>query len=94
MALIKADSQSNHIKQLSKHTTTTTTIHHTCNRIVNLYQRFLATSHRYVLLGQFSTDSLEKEFGKLRQGSGGTNFIDVQQCIKKLHIKLTSLLLN
>ena len=55
---------------------------------------FLATSHKYVLLGQFSTDPLEKEFGKLCQGSGGTYFINVQQCIEKLQIKQTTLLLN
>ena len=57
-------------------------------------QHLLATSHKYVLLGQFSTDLLEKEFGKLHQGSGGTYFINVQQCTEKLHIKQTSLLLN
>ena len=45
-------------------------------------------------LGQFSTDPLEKEFGKFCQGSGGTYFINVQQCIEKLHIKKISLLLN
>ena len=45
-------------------------------------------------LGNFLTDPLEKEFGKLRQGSGGTSFINVQQCIEKLDIKQTSLLLN
>ena len=43
---------------------------------------------------QFSTDPLEKEFGKLCQGSGGIYFINVQQCIEKLPIKQTSLLLN
>ena len=42
------------------------------------------------LLRQFSTDPLEKEFGKLCQGSGGTYFINVRQCIEKVHIKLTS----
>ena len=79
-------------KQLSKNTATA--IHHTCNGIVCLCQHFLATSHKYVLLGQFSTDPFEKEFGKLCQGSGGTYFVNVQQCIEKLHIKQTSLLLN
>ena len=54
----------------------------------------MATNYKYVLLGQFSTDPLEKEFGKLRRGSGGTYFINVQLCIEKLHIKQTSLLLN
>ena len=37
--------------------------------------------------------TIKKEFVKL-QGLGGTYYINVQQCIKKLHIKQTSLLLN
>ena len=82
----------NYKKQLSQNTATA--IHHTCNGIVSLYRLLLATSHKYVLLGQFSTDPLENEFGKLRQGSGGTYFINVQQCIEKLHIKQKSLLSN
>ena len=36
----------------------------------------LATSHRYVLLGQFTIDPLKKEFNKLHQG--GTYFTNVQ----------------
>ena len=92
MALNMAGRQGNHQKQSSQNIATA--IHYTCNGLVCLCQHFLATSHKYVLFGQFSTDSLEKEFGKLCQGSGGTNFIDVQQCIEKLHIKQTSLLLN
>ena len=83
-----AGSQGNRRKQLSQNTATA--IHHTCNRIVSLWRQILATSHKYVLLRKFSTDSLEKEFGKLHQGSGGTYFINVQQCIEKLHIKQTS----
>ena len=79
-------------KQLSQNTATA--IHHTCNEIVSLCRHLFATSHKYVLLKQFSTDPLEKEFGKLREGSGGTYFINVQQCIEKQHIKQTSLLLN
>ena len=74
-------------KQLSQNTATA--IHH-----ISLCRHLLATSHKYVLLGQFSTGLLEEEFGKLRQGSGGTYFINVQQCIEKLYIKQTSLLLN
>ena len=92
MALNMADSQGNHKKQLSQ--STATAIHYTCNRIVSLCQHLLATSHKYVLHGQFSTNLLEKEFGKLHQGSGGTHFIKVQECVEKLHIKQTSLLLN
>ena len=87
-----AGSQGNRKKQWSQNTATA--IHHTCNGIVSLWQHLLATSHKYVLLGQFSTDPLEKEFGKFCQGSGGTYFVDVQLYIEKLHIKQTSLLLN
>ena len=82
----------NRKKQLSQNTAIA--IHHTCNGIVTMCRHLLATSPKYVLLGQFSTDSLEKEFGKLGQGSGGNYFINVQQCIEKLHIKQMSLLLN
>ena len=91
-ALNMAGSQSNCIKQLSQNSSTP--IHHTCNGIVSLCQHLSATSHKYVLLGQFSTDPLEKEFVKLCQGSGGAYFINNQQCIVQLHIKQTSLLLN
>ena len=58
MALNMASSQGNHIKQLSKHTAIT--IHHTCKAIVNLCQHFLATTHKYVPIGQFTTDLLKK----------------------------------
>ena len=81
MALNMAGSPGNYIKQLSRHIVTT--INHSCKGIVSLCWHLLATSHKYVLLGQFTTDSLEKEFG-------GTNFINVQQWIEKLHIKQTS----
>ena len=37
---------------------------------------------------------LEKKFGRLRQGSGGANFITVQQIVEKLNICKPSLLLS
>ena len=46
------------------------------------------------MLGIFTTEYLEKEFGKLRQGSGGTYFITVQHIMEKVAIKKTKLLLN
>ena len=92
MALNMCAEQGKRIKQLSKDTATA--IHQTCYGIVDLCRHLLATSHKYVLLGQFTTDHLEKEFGKLREGCGGTYFINVQQIIEKLHIKQTSLLLS
>ena len=60
--------------------------HHTCNGIVSLCRSLLRVSYNYVLLGTFSTDPLEKEFWKLRQGSGGTYFKTVQQIIEKVNI--------
>ena len=62
-------------------------IHHTYNGIVRLCRSLLRVSHNYVLLGTFSTDPLEKEFGKLRQG-----FRTVQQIIEKVNISKASLL--
>ena len=46
------------------------------------------------MLDIFSTDPLEKQFSKLRQGSGGTYFITVQQIFKKVNISKSKLLLN
>ena len=80
------------VKQLSKDTATA--LYHTCNGLVGLCRQLLSSTHEYVVLGKFTTDYLEKEFGKLRQGSGGTYFISAQQVIEKLHIKQASLLLS
>jgi hypothetical protein len=41
--------------------------------------KYLLQSYSYVLLGNFLSDPLEKAFSKLRQGSGGTYFINMQQ---------------
>ena len=60
--------------------------------MVELCRYLLAQSHEFVLLGEFSTDPLEKEFSKIRQGSGGTYFITVQQVLEKLNITKTKLL--
>ena len=45
-------------------------------------------------MGLFTSDPLEKQFGKLRQGFGGTYFILVQQILEKFGIAKTKLLLN
>ena len=47
-----------------------------------------------VCLGRFTTDPLEKEFVKLRQGSGAIYFINVQQITEKIRICKSSLLLS
>ena len=80
-----AGKQGKRVKQLTRDTAQA--IYHTCNGLVSLCRHLLSTSHQYVLLGQFSTDPLEKEFSKLRQGSGGTYFINIQQIEEKNTIK-------
>ena len=47
---------------------------HTCYGLDDLASFLPNSSHDYVIFGNFTTDSLEKEFSKLRQGSGGTYF--------------------
>ena len=92
MALIMTSKQGKRVKELSKDTAVA--IHHTCYGMVDLCRHLLATTHEYVCLGILTTDFLEKEFCKLRQGSGGTYFISVQQVIEKVRIKQSSLLLS
>ena len=91
MALQMAGKQGKRQKQLTRDTAQA--IFHTCNGLVSLCRHLLSTSHEYVLLGQFSSDPLEKEFSKLRQGSGGTYFINVQQITEKANINRAKLLL-
>ena len=62
--------------------------------LVDLCRHLLNTNHKYVCPGKFTPDYLEKKFGKLCQGSGGTYFISVQQVMEKLHIKQSALLLS
>ena len=69
-------------------------LYQTCNGMVELSKYLLSSSHQYVLLGCFTSDPLEKEFGKLRQGSGGTYFINVQQVLEKVSIYKTKLMLK
>ena len=92
MVLEMAGRQGKRQKQLTRDTAQA--VHHTSNGLVSLCHHLLATSHDYVLLGQFSTDPLEKEFSKLRQGSGGTYFINVQQIVEKTNINRSKLLLS
>ena len=61
--------------------------------MVDLTKDLLSNCHyEYVCLDRFTTDPLEKEFGKLRQGSGATYFINVQQITEKIRICKASLL--
>ena len=62
--------------------------------LIALTNYLLETTHDFVMLGEFSSDPLEKAFGKLRQGSGGTYFITSQQISEKHNIMKTKLLLK
>ena len=75
LALSMMKAPGTRIKKLS--IDTARALHFTCHSLVDLCRNLLATTHSFVLSGQFSTDPLEKEFGKLRQGSGGVYFINV-----------------
>ena len=61
---------------------------------MELLKYLLAKSHSYALLGKFTTDPLERAFGKLREGSGATYFINIQQVLEKFNISKTKLMLR
>ena len=79
-------------QQLTKDTARA--LSHTCRGIVDLTKYLLSSTHSYAILSQFSIDLLEKTFVKLRQGSGGTYFITVQQVLQKVKIKEQSYVFN
>ena len=66
--------QGQRVKQLTKDTALA--LAYTSRGLVELTKHLLSTSHEYVCLGNFSSDPIEKMFSKLRQGSGGTYFIN------------------
>ena len=81
--------QGKHNKQLSNDTAVS--LHHTCYGLVDITKHLLQEkNYEYVCLGIFSTDPPDA-FSKLRQGSSGTYFINVQQVTEKLRIKKTKL---
>ena len=91
MCLNMSGRQGKRKKQLSKDTDVA--LFRTCNGIVELTKNLLLQEdYEYVCLGEFSTDVLEKPFGKLRQGSGGSYCITAQQVTEKLRIKQAKLL--
>ena len=58
--------------------------YHACLGLTDLANYHLQSGFEFVLLSQFSTDPLEKGFGKLRQGCRGAYFINAQQICEKL----------
>ena len=80
-----AGNRHHRMKQLTKETGTM--FAHICKGFVNLAKYLLLDKNvTFVLFGWFSTDPLEKYFSKLRQGSGGTYFINAQSVLQKVAI--------
>jgi len=92
MCLAMKSKPKERVKQLTRDTALAA--YQTSHGMVDLTRHLLNSSHEYVTLGEYSTDKLEKAFSKLRQGSGGTYFITVQQILEKVNIKRANLLLN
>ena len=67
---------------------------HICRGAVDLVRHLLSRGNEYEMLGWFSTDPLEKAFGKLRQGSGGTYFITALTVVEKVNIQHAKLFLQ
>ncbi|XP_065645388.1 uncharacterized protein LOC136075876 [Hydra vulgaris] len=65
-----------------------------CYGFIDLVESLLSNGAKYVLLGWFSTDPIEKAFCKLRQGSGDTYFINAKSVIEKINIQHTKLILQ
>ncbi|XP_065648838.1 uncharacterized protein LOC136078051 [Hydra vulgaris] len=80
------------VKQLTLDTSNA--IAHSCYGFIDLVETLLSNGAKYVLLGWFSTDPLEKAFSKLQQGSGGTYFIKAKSVIEKINIHHTKLILK
>ena len=64
---------------------------HICRRAVDLTRYLLASGNEYVMLRWFSTDPLERAFGKLLQDSGLTYFLSAQSVIEKIRIQRAKL---
>lgn len=90
MCLAIAGKQGHRVRQLTKDTAHA--MYNTCCGLVELTKHLIEEKgFKYVCLGEFSTDPLEKAFSKFRQGSGGTYFINAQQVTEKLRINKAKL---
>ena len=92
LAVSMAASHRRRVRSLTKDTSTP--LEHTCKGLVKLVKYLLGKSHSYVLLGKFTTDPLERAFGKLRQGSRGTYSINIQQVLEKFNISKAKFMLR
>ena len=90
MCQAMAGKQGHRVRQLTKDTAQA--MYNTCYGLAELSKHLIEEKgFKYVCLGEFSTDPLEKAFSKFRQGSGGTYFINAQQVSEKLRINKAKL---
>ena len=82
----------NRVRALSRDTSKA--FSQTCRGLVDMSRCMLSNGHDFVLLGNYTTDFLEKDFSKMRQGLGGAYFISVQQIMEKVRIDHAKLLLR
>jgi hypothetical protein len=92
MAEYMKPTSSKRIRQLTRDTSNA--LSHTCRGLIDLSCHLLSSGNEYVILGWFSSDPIEKCFGKLRQGSGGTYFITAKSVIEKVRIQHAKLVLQ
>lgn len=64
----------------------------TCLGVISVCKFLFHEGFSYVMLGEFSTDLLEKEFGKFRQACGGVYLITVRNVIDKYRLDRARLL--
>ena len=64
----------------------------TCSGTIALIKYLINSGYRYVVLGKFTIDLLQKMLGKLRQGSSGTYYINTKQILEKGGIYNTKLI--
>lgn len=76
---------------------TAISLHSTCLGLVGMCQYILDTTDAsFILLGTLSTDALEHEFGKIRQGAGGAYYVTVRavQVVYAEQVCLSNLLVT
>ena len=67
---------------------------HTCSGFIDLSCHLLSNGNNYIILGWFSSDTIEKWFAKLRQWSGGTYLVTAKSVIEKVPIQHPNLVLQ
>ena len=73
------------VKSLTKDTSNS--LADTCHALVDLAKYMISIKNiSFVMLGKFTSDQYEKEFGKLHQGLGETYFITAQKVLEKVAI--------